>query len=230
MNEDRVVVLPGLVVLADGIGGHEGGGLAAHAAVTAAAGALLQPVSAPTLQCAFQDAWAAVQQVRHRHPRLAHAGCTLTVVALGSEVVDDTVRGLVGHVGDSPAFLLRDGGMELLTAPHTMAERSGSGRPDDPAPSRRHVLTRSLGSHGPVEPDLYDLELHPGDRVLVASDGITSGPDPREVERLAAAPGPVEQVIEALIGAVIATATDNVTIALLDPWAEPDQLLTASEA
>lgn len=47
---------------------HEGGGLAAHAAVTAAAGALLPPASTPRLQIAFRDAWSAVQRVRHRHP------------------------------------------------------------------------------------------------------------------------------------------------------------------
>ena len=65
-NQDRVVAMPDLVVLADGMGGHEGGEFAAHAAVAAATGALIPPVTVNAVEAAFRDAEAAVQQVRHR--------------------------------------------------------------------------------------------------------------------------------------------------------------------
>ena len=225
-NEDRVIVLPELVVLADGMGGHEGGELAAHAAVSAASAALLPPVTEPVVRVAFEDAGAAVHQVRHRQPRLVEAGCTLTVVALRPMVVAGSVRGLVAHVGDSPAFLVRRGQLQLLTQAHTVAaELVRSGRlTEDESQTHpgQHTLTRSVGVMGRQGPEIRELELEPGDRILVASDGITAGPDRREVRRLACAPGPVDEVIAELADYLDATSSDNATVALLDPWDEPD--------
>ncbi len=225
-NEDRVIALPDLVVLADGMGGHEGGELAAHAAVTAAASALLPPVSEPAVQAAFEAASAALHQVRHRHPRLVDAGCTLTVVALRPTVVSGAARGLVAHVGDSPAFLVRDGQLQLLTPPHTVtADLVRTGRLTEEQSQThpgQHTLTRSVGVMGRQGPDICELELEPGDRILVASDGISAGPDRREVRRLACAPAPVDQVIAELADYLDATSSDNGTVALLDPWAGPD--------
>ena len=225
-NEDRVIALPDLVVLADGMGGHEGGELAAHAAVAAAAGALLPPVSAPAVEVAFEEAGAAVHQVRHRHPRLVDAGCTLTVVALRPTVFTGAAGGLVAHVGDSPAFLVREGQLQLLTPPHTVAaELVRTGRLTEEQSQThpgQHTLTRSVGVLGRLGPEVRELELEPGDRILVTSDGISAGPDRREVRRLACAPGPVDQVIAELADYLDATSSDNATVALLDPWAEPD--------
>ena len=225
-NQDRVVAMPDLVVLADGMGGQEGGELAAQAAVAAATGALVPPVSIKSLEAAFADAEMAVQQVRHREPRLAHAGCTLTLVALAASAGGGLVRCLVAHAGDSPAFLLRDGEMSLLTPPHTVtAELVRSGRLSEDQSQRhsgQHTLTRSVGSTGKLTPEVRELELQIGDRVLVASDGISAGPDRREVRRLASASGPVEDVVTELADYLAATSSDNVTVALLDAWADPN--------
>ena len=230
-NQDRVVAMPDLVVLADGMGGHEGGELAAHAAVSAAAGALVPPVNVRAVEAAFMDSEVAVQQVRHREPRLAHAGCTLTIVALAASAGGGLVRCLVAHAGDSPAFLLRDGEMSLLTPPHTVtAELVCSGRLTEEQSRRhpgQHTLTRSVGATGKLQPDVRELELQLGDRVLVASDGISAGPDRREVRRLATASGPVEDVVIALVDYLTATSSDNVTVALLDAWADPDEATAA---
>ena len=225
-NEDRVIALPGIVVLADGMGGHAGGELAAHAAVTAAAGALLPPVSETAVRVAFDAAGAAVHQIRHRHPRLVEAGCTLTVVALRPKVVAGAAGGLVAHLGDSPAFLVRDGQLQLLTSPHTVAaELVRAGRLTEEQSQThpgRHTLTRTVGVMGRQGPEIRELELEPGDRILVASDGITAGTDRREVRRLACAPEPVDQVIAELADYLDATSSDNATVALLDPWHESD--------
>jgi PPM family protein phosphatase len=227
-NQDRVVAMPDLVVLADGMGGHEGGELAAHAAVAAATGALVPPVNVRAVETAFMDAEVAVQQVRHREPRLAHAGCTLTIVSLAVSAGGGLVRSLVAHAGDSPAFLLRDGEMSLLTAPHTVtAELVRSGRlTEDKSRTHpgQHTLTRSIGTAGKLTPEVRELELQSGDRVLVASDGISAGPDRREVRRLATSPQPVQDVVAELVDYLAATSSDNVTVALLDPWADPDGL------
>jgi PPM family protein phosphatase len=227
-NQDRVVAMPDLVVLADGMGGHDGGEVAAHAAVAAAAGALVPPVTSTAVEAAFAAAEMAVQQVRHREPRLAHAGCTLTIASVAASAGGGLVRCLVAHAGDSPAFLLRDGEMSLLTPPHTVtAELVRSGRlTEDQSRTHpgQHTLTRSIGTAGELSPEIRELALHPGDRVLVASDGISAGPDRREVRRLATSLGPVEDVVTELADYLAAISSDNVTVALLDPWADPDGL------
>ena len=225
-NQDRVVAMPDLVVLADGMGGHDGGELAAHAAVTAAAGALVPPVTSTAVEAAFAAAEMAVQQVRHREVRLAYAGCTLTIVSVAALAGGGLVRCLVAHAGDSPAFLLRDGEMSLLTPPHTVtAELVRSGRlTEDQSRTHpgQHTLTRSIGTAGKLTPEVRVLELQPCDRVLVASDGISAGPDRREVRRLASSSRPVEDVVAELVDYLAATSSDNVTLALLDPWADPE--------
>ena len=224
VNQDRVIAMPDLVVLADGVGGHEGGELAAHAAVTAAAGALIPRVTVTSVEGAFADAEVAVQQVRHREPGLAHAGCTLTVVALRASAGGGLVRCLVAHAGDSPVFLLRNDNMSLLTPPHTVtAELVRAGRLTKEQSQRhpgQHTLTRSIGTSNKVSPEVREHELQLGDRVLVASDGITAGTDRREVRRLATLLGPIEDVVAELADYLAATSSDNVTVALLDPWAD----------
>ena len=233
INQDRVIAMPDLVVLADGMGGHEGGELAAHAAVTAAAGALVPPVVITSVESAFRDAELAVQQIRHREPRVAQAGCTLTIVALRTSAGGGLVRCLFAHAGDSPAFLLRDNEMSLLTPPHTVtAELVRSGRlTEEQSQGHRgqHTLTRSIGTIEWVAPEVREQELQPGDRVLVATDGISAGTDRREVRRLATSPGPSEDVVAELADYLAATSSDNVTVALLDPWADPDGVTVTND-
>ena len=231
VNQDRVVAMPDLVVLADGMGGHEGGELAAHAAVAAALGALVPPVTLTSVEDALAEAETAVQQVRHREPRLADAGCTLTIAALRTSAGGGLVRCLFAHAGDSPAFLLRDDEMSLLTPPHTVTEELvRSGRLTE-VQSRthpgQHTLTRSIGTAGQLTPEVRELELQPGDRVLVATDGISAGPDRREVRRLVMSSGPVEDVVTELADYLAATSSDNVTVAVLDAWADPAEVAAA---
>lgn len=78
-------------------------------------------------------------------------------------------------------------------------------------------------------PEVRELELQPGDRVLVATDGISAGPDRREVRRLVMSSGPVEDVVTELADYLAATSSDNVTVALLDPWANPDGVVVTHD-
>lgn len=116
--------------------------------------------------------------------------------------------------------------MSLLTPPHTVsAELVQSGRLTEEQSQThpgQHTLTRSIGTAGKLTPEVRDLELQPGDRVLVASDGISAGPDRREVRRLATLSRPAEDVVIELADYLEATSSDNVTVALLVPWGDTD--------
>lgn len=221
-NQDRVVALPDLVVLSDGVGGYAGGHLAAHAAVAAALGALLPPVTAGQAQHAFRAATEAVARVRASDPEWADAGCTLTVVATRPAAGIDLITCVVAHAGDSPAFLVRGHDLTLLTPPHTVtAELVRTGRlhrDQEATHPDRHTLSRSIGPAGLGEPDIREFELLPRDRVLVASDGLLDVPDRARLRELATADVGVEEAVKSLVEYALETSNDNVTVAMLDPY------------
>jgi protein phosphatase len=107
-----------------------------------------------------------------RNPALAGIGTTLTVAGLvGSDLV-------IGHVGDSRAYLLRGTELRQLTTDHTLAQAlidAGVANRDDPATrSMRHVLTAAIGSMGEqINPQIESFKLQSGDRILLCSDGLT---------------------------------------------------------
>lgn len=214
-NQDACWVGDDLVIVADGLGGHGGGREAARLAVGAALCRLANPVPA-AVTTAFEAADDAVLAHRARHPDAADAGTTLTIV-----VVDrgdpDGVSAVIGHVGDSPAWLVRDGNLELLTPPHNVAEllvQAGEITPEEahqhPA---RHELLRAVGSDG--IPDLTSVALRPSDRILVCTDGLLDVPDVGELTRIATADETPHVIIDRLVDHALETSSDNVTAAML---------------
>jgi protein phosphatase len=107
-----------------------------------------------------------------QHPALATMGTTLTVAAmLGTDLV-------IGHVGNSRAYLCRGNELKQLTTDHTLAQAlidAGVANRDDPATrSMRHVLTAAIGSPGErINPQVETFKLNSGDRILLCSDGLT---------------------------------------------------------
>lgn len=216
-NDDVVFISDDLIVLADGMGGHAGGRQAAQMAVGAAL-ARLVILTERSLHEAFDAANRAVREHQLATPGHADAGCTLTIVGV-REVPALGLQAIVGHAGDSPAFLVRNGDMTLLTPPHTEAERlrrSGRITADQAAshPSRS-TLRRSIGGQTP-EPELTTLLLEDGDQLLVCSDGLLDVPDRRELRRLACGPGSPHDIVAELVGYALQSSSDNVTVALLD--------------
>ena len=113
-------------------------------------------------------------------------GTTMTavVVAGGRQL-------LIGHVGDSRAYLVHDGEMRRITDDHSLVEelvREGRLTPEQAeSHPRRAIVTRALGVDAEVDVDLYTVEVAVGDRVLLCSDGLTTMVRDRDVERLRAA-------------------------------------------
>jgi protein phosphatase len=78
---------------------------------------------------------------------------------------------------------------------------------------RRHVVTRSIGTEPPPQPDIWELPATPGDRMLACSDGLTNELDDAEIEELLGSPGSAQDIADALVErALIAGARDNVTV------------------
>jgi PPM family protein phosphatase len=221
-DPDRV-----LFVVADGVGGYEGGEEASRVAVeeTLAVFRASPPAwsSEKRLVRAVQAANIAVHDRALIVTELRQMRTTLTAVVVdGRELY-------VAHVGDCRLYLARGGGILQLTKDHTLAaERSRLGlRRSDPAAERvaRSTLTRCLGHDLIVAIDRISRTLEGGDVLLLCSDGVHNVLDDAELAALAAI-RPAEDACRALIDVANARGTpDNVTVAILRM---PDELPPAS--
>jgi serine/threonine protein phosphatase PrpC len=170
-NEDAYLVddAMGLVAVADGMGGHRGGEVASATALEALRAAI---GGGRPLRESMEDANDAVFAKSLTDTELRGMGTTLTAATL---VTGGTV--LVGHVGDSRAYLLHDGELRQVTVDHSLVEelvREGRLTADEAAVHpQRSIITRALGLERGVEVDVYAVELAPGDRLLICSDGLT---------------------------------------------------------
>ncbi len=171
-NEDAYLVDDdmGLVAVADGMGGHQAGEVASATALEALRSAVR---SGQGIREAVEAANDAVYEKSTSDERLQGMGTTLTAATLAA---GGTL--LLGHVGDSRAYLRRDGELRRVTSDHSVIEelvQSGelteAQAETDP---RRSMITRALGLEPGVEVDLYPIELRAGDRLMLCSDGLTS--------------------------------------------------------
>ena len=185
-NEDAYVCEPPLFAVADGMGGAQAGELAS----SLAAAALRDDPSGGTGGEARVDELIqqANRRVFERQSQDASAqgmGTTMTVAL----VEDGHV--VIGHVGDSRAYLIRNRRLEQLTEDHSLVAelvRSGKLSPEEAeGHPQRSVITRALGTDPDVDVDRFSIETKPGDLFLLCSDGLTSMVDDetilREVER-----------------------------------------------
>lgn len=213
----------GLFVVADGMGGHAAGEVASRLAVRAATEGLATLAADASLeealdrvQAAIADANRAILIEGRAHPDQAGMGTTATVLLVSP-------RGwyVVGHVGDSRAYLVRDGEARRLTEDHTyVQELVDEGRLTEEQARlhpRSSLLTRALGTTADVDVDTPHGRLTPGDRFLLASDGLTTMlPESRIVDLLGEPLGPDELVASLIREANEAGGADNTTAIVVD--------------
>jgi protein phosphatase len=157
----------------------------------------------------------AIREEVARQPDLEGMGTTMTLVELTPEGV-----ARFGHVGDSRAYLFRDGGLKQLTADHTVAAEmvalgqiTAEEAEDHP---RSHMIVRCLGLTRFVNVDEIEVELEPGDRILLCSDGLNSMV-PQSTISQTLGEGTADEVAWRLIElANKAGGHDNITIILID--------------
>ena len=202
--------------VADGMGGHQAGEVASATAVKTL---LLELQSGQPVALAVSRANTQVFSRAEADPDLRGMGTTLTAATFDGE------RVRIGHVGDSRAYLWRDGSFRQVTTDHSLvAELIAVGEltPEqaevDP---RRSMITRALGIGAVVDVDSLDLEVMPGDRILLCSDGLTTmvrDDDIAEVLRRHRDPARVADVLVAAANA--AGGEDNVTVLVADVVAD----------
>jgi len=210
----------GLYVVLDGMGGANAGDIASQTARDAirdfVAKRRLTMEPKALLEAAIQygsaAVWNAAQQARERH------GMGTTVVAC---LVVDAKRALIAHVGDSRAYLLRHGRLQSLTRDHTIVEELIDRGILAPEEADRHpyknVLSRNLGAKPETRVDMFDLELRPGDRLLLCSDGLYGYASTEAMQYLLGSGDPPETVARDLIDlALRGGGGDNISTIVIE--------------
>jgi PPM family protein phosphatase len=217
-NEDSGYAGPRLLAIADGMGGQAAGEVASSEVITALV-TLDDDVPGSDLLTSLGGAvQRANEQLRvmvEEDPQLEGMGTTLTALLWTGQRL-----GLV-HVGDSRAYLLRDGALSQITQDHTWVQRLvDEGRITEEEATthpQRSLLMRALGSGDHVEPDLSIREVRAGDRYLICSDGLSGVVSHQTMEdTLASYQGPQETVQELIQLALRGGGPDNVTVIVAD--------------
>jgi protein phosphatase len=125
-------------------------------------------------------------------------------------------RYVVGHVGDSRIYIVRDGEMHQLTKDHSLVQEQVDAGLLTPEQARRHpqsnVITRCIGMADEIEPDVFDGEARVGDAFLLASDGLTGMIEDRRIQQLLVSRAKPERIVDALIQeANMNGGNDNIT-------------------
>ena len=224
-NEDALIVDGkwGLYAVLDGMGGASAGDVAStkardviHEYVRARRSAL---GPRQLLEAAINAASAAVHGEAQR--RRDRRGMGTTVVAC----LIDGRRATVAHVGDSRAYLLRDGRLHRLTNDHTIVAElvaRGAIQPDEAdRHAYKNVLSRNLGAKATAAVDVNEIELQAGDRLLLCSDGLYGYAASEALHQLIASTDPAADVVRDLIDAALrGGGGDNVTAILIDAGAQ----------
>ncbi|SNQ52083.1 conserved hypothetical protein [Frankia canadensis] len=210
-NEDAFVVVDGLLAVSDGVGGEAAGQIASTLTVTTVAGFRPQYAEDPMegLRRAVERANRVVRTRAREEPTWLGMACTLDVVILGRQ--QNTGEHLtIAHVGDSSVWLQPGRGRpRALTTPHAI---------------RNGPLLNAVGLADEIEADIFAEPVRAGDRVVLASDGITKVMTPEQLDGLLGELGsePPERAADALVeAALLAGARDDTTIVVGDLVSEP---------
>lgn len=217
-NEDSGYAGPRLLAIADGMGGQAAGEVASSEVISTLV-TLDDDVPGSdiltSLGSAVQRANDQLRMMVEEDPQLEGMGTTLTALLWTGQRL-----GLV-HVGDSRAYLLRDGVLTQITQDHTWVQRLvDEGRITEEEATthpQRSLLMRALGSGDHVEPDLSIREVRAGDRYLICSDGLSGVVSHQTMEEtLASYQGPQETVQELIQLALRGGGPDNITVIVAD--------------
>ena len=214
VNEDSLLVLPHVYVVADGMGGH-------------AAGDKASAILVEEMRCLAEGAVEAgdvsevLEQANARVRTLADGGAGTTVTAAIGVQHDGVPYWLVTNLGDSRTYRLSDGRLEQVSVDHSVVqELLDRGLLDAAGAKRhpqRHVITRAVGSPETLRPDYWLLPALDGDRLVLCSDGLTGEVEDDRIETILLQHADPQQAADALVTEALDNGGhDNVTVVVID--------------
>ena len=217
-NEDSGYASVDIAVVADGMGGHEAGELASAATIASVVDAAKLAQDADEVLAHLSDAVITageyIADVVSANRELAGMGTTMTAVVIRGE------RLAVAHVGDSRAYLLRDGEFQQITKDHTfvqtLVDAGEITKAEAAVHPRRNLMMRAIDGIHAVDVDLSVREAKVGDRLLLCSDGLCGVVAEEEIRIALSATDLTSAVTELIDSAIASGAPDNVTVIVAD--------------
>ena len=231
-NEDSIAFDPmlGFVILADGMGGYNGGEVASGMAVAllqasfgrwfAHAGLNAQPRAVRrALQTSVDEANDAILEAGLANAQLQGMGTTLVLGVFGPQ------RALVGHIGDSRCYRLRDKTLELLTRDHSLLQEqldAGLITAEEATLSpHRNLVTRALGVERRVELEINEYPAKPGDLFVLCSDGLSDLVNDAQLFTLLLQSGSLSEKATLLVSSANENGgRDNISVVLVQAGGE----------
>lgn len=217
VNEDSYLIHEPLFVVADGMGGHIAGDVASSTVVDLIEeqADTASPGDMESLSTLVRNANSKIWEKAQADPSLHGMGTTCTLL-----LVDES-KAHFAHVGDSRAYMLRNGRLTQLTEDHSLVGRmvkEGRLKPEEAEHHpQRSIVTRALGVDANVEVDLLSVDLNEGDRLLLCSDGLNSMTDNPSIQEVLASESDPQKAADRLIRlANDAGGEDNITVVVVD--------------
>jgi len=221
-NEDNYLMLPekGMFIVADGMGGHAAGEVASEMAVQMIARGLQGVVgkseseATQMMRRAIHESNTAIFQRTVDEPEKRGMGTTATAMVINGP------RYVVGQVGDSRAYLLRNGQLSQVTKDHSYVQEQVDAGYLTPEQARTHpysnVITRCVGANSDVVPDIYVGTLKTGDLFLLASDGLTGMLEDHELLSILTTDSQPAVLVDSLVSeANRRGGLDNITVIII---------------
>jgi protein phosphatase len=214
VNEDSLLVLPHVYVVADGMGGHAAGDQASAILVEE-----MSRLAAGAVAAADVSEVLARANVRVRALADGGAGTTVTA-AIGVEHVGAPYW-LVANLGDSRTYQLSEGRLEQVSVDHSVVQELLDRGVLDAAGAKRHpqrhVITRAVGTPETIEPDYWLLPVLDGDRLVLCSDGLTGEVEDGQIADILLAHPDPQQAADALVATALdGGGRDNITVVVID--------------
>lgn len=230
-NEDAVLEAGNLFAVADGMGGHQAGEVASHLAISVIGQYVEDNLGLlggeKMVEKALESANSAVYKKASSSPRYKDMGTTLTMLYREGDTA------YIGQVGDSRAYLLRDGSLRRLTRDDSLVallvEDGEITEEEARVHPQRNIILKALGLRRTVEPRITSVTIEPGDVFLLASDGLTGMVGDDLISETLASLGPVEAADSLIDMAMEAGGIDNTSVVIVS-FSQSESLVPARDA
>lgn len=214
--------LPNLFIVADGMGGYNGGGFASHYAVEVIKSVIEQSSETNPRKLFEQALTIANTEIRKKaaeSPELEGMGTTAVLAC----VVDNCIH--IANVGDSRLYIIKEDGIRQITVDHSFVEemiRMGSlDRESARNHPKKNIITRAVGADSEVVPDFFTVKLEKQDEILMCSDGLTNMVEDHDIELIVKAQRDIAEQAEELVDTANKNGgRDNIAVVLIQPFAD----------
>jgi len=220
-SENPVGNLPNLFIVADGMGGHNGGGYASEFAVSVVCKTVEESenkLPRKVLEEAIKEANREVRKRASEDPELGGMGTTMVAATINGNCLH------VANVGDSRLYVVGEE-IRQITTDHSYVEEmvrmGGLDRESARTHPKKNIITRAIGADDEVVPDFFTVKLQAGDIVLMCSDGLTNMLDDEEIRMILCGQRDIVEKAEELVKAANNNGgKDNIAVVLVDPLTE----------